>query len=50
MDTIRAFFPKSRYFFQFSKTGSEGLPSPPSCAPVNVTEYASISLNIPKYP
>ena len=29
---------------------SRGLPSPPSCMPVNMAEDALISLNIPKYP
>ena len=51
MDTMEAFFLKSGHFSWFSKTGKAGLPySPPSCAPVSVSEYVSISLNIPQYP
>ena len=41
------FFPKSGHFFRFSKRAGEASPS---CMPVSVTEYASISLNISKYP
>ena len=52
--TTRALFSKIRAFFlQFSKTDRRAPPPPllkPSCAPVSVAEYASISLNIPKYP
>ena len=45
-----SFFPKSGHFFDFQK--GQGRPPfpPPSCAPVSVAEYASISLNMPKYP
>ena len=42
------FFPKSRHFFQFQKVGI-GTPSPPCWAPMIGAEYASISLNMPKY-
>ena len=44
-----SFFPKSGHFFQFSKRAGEASPLPPSCAPVSVVEYATISLNMPKY-
>ena len=37
-NTIRAFLSKTRTLFF------------PSCVPVSLTEYASISLNMPKYP
>ena len=50
MDTIRAFLSKIKALFPIVKKGRGGFPSPPSCAPVIVAEYASISLNIPKYP
>ena len=43
-------FPKSRHCFQFSKMAGEASPLPPSCTHVSVAEYASISMNIPKYP
>ena len=37
--------------FGFSeRAGKEAFPLPLSCVPVSVTEYASISLNKPKYP
>ena len=39
------FFSKIRAFFSTYK-----LPCPPSCMPVSVDEYTSVSLNIPKYP
>ena len=42
------FFPKSGHFFQFQKVGI-GTPSPPCWAPMIGAEYASISLNMPKY-
>ena len=49
--------PKSRHFFWLSKRAGEPPLPPPcpfslplSCAPVSVAEYASISLNMPKYP
>ena len=52
------FFPKSGHFFRFSKRAEKTSPAPPppplstasSCAPVSVAKYASILLNIPKYP
>ena len=44
------FFPKSGHYFRFSKGTGEASPLPLSCAPLSVTEYASISLNMPKYP
>ena len=50
MNTVRAYFPKSRHFFQFSKREEEVSLLAPSCTPVNVAEYASVSLNMPKYP
>ena len=43
------FFPKSGQVFRFSKSSRGGLPLPPSCAPVSVAEYATVTLNIPKY-
>ena len=50
--TLSGLFPKkiSVFFFSISEVGSGGLPLHPGCAPVSVPEYASISLNIPKYP
>ena len=45
----RPFFPNSWYFFRFSKRTKEGSPFLPNCVPVSVVEYASISLNMPKY-
>ena len=45
-----SFFVESRHFFQFSKREGEVFPLLPSCAPVSVAEYASISLNMSKYP
>ena len=50
MDTIRAFLSKIRTLFSIFKKGRGDLPSSPSWAPVSVTEYASISLNMLKYP
>ena len=51
MDTIKAFLSKIKTLFLIFKKGRWGLPSPPpSCAPVNVTEYVSITLNMSKYP
>ena len=44
------FFQKSGQFFRFSKTVGEAFALPPSWAPVSVTEYASISLERPKFP
>ena len=43
------FFQKSGHFWIFKK-GRGDLPAPPSYEPVSVAEYASISLNMPKYP
>ena len=49
MDTIRAFSYNFRALF--SKKGRLGLPLPlPSCVPVSIVEYVSISLNILKCP
>ena len=45
------FLPKSGHCFRFSKKSKGGnFSSPPSSTPVSVAEYASTSLNIPKYP
>ena len=44
-----SFFLKSA-LYSISKKGREGLPSPPSCTPVSLSEYASISLNISECP
>ena len=41
----------SSFFVSIFKKGQESPPlPPPSCAPVSVAEYASVSLNIPEYP
>ena len=50
IDTIRAFLSKIKLLFLIFKKGREGLPPPARYTPVNVAEYALISLNIPKYP
>ena len=50
MDTIRAFLSKIRALFPIFKKDRVDFPSPPSCAPVSVAEYTSISLSMPKYP
>ena len=52
MDIIKTFYRKSGYLFRFSKNGKGDLTHSvtPSCAPVSVAVYASISLKIPKYP
>ena len=50
MDTIRVVFAKIRTLFRFSKMAGEASPLPISCGPVNVAEYASTVLNMPKYP
>ena len=42
-------FLKSGHFFRFLKRPGETTPPPPSCTPVSVVEYASISLNMSKY-
>ena len=47
---LGSFLPKSEHFFQFSKKAGEASHVPLSCVPVSVAEYASISLNMPKYP
>ena len=44
------FFSKSGHFLRASKRAGEASPLPLSCAPVSVAEYASISLNMTKYP
>ena len=50
MEIIRAFFFQNQgTFFDFQKRAGEVFQFDPSCAPVNVAEYALISLNIPKY-
>ena len=43
------FFPKSGHLLRFSKRAREASPLLPNCASVSGTQYASISLNIPKY-
>ena len=43
------FFENQDTFVDFKKAG-EVSPLPSSCALVNVTEYTSVSLNMPKYP
>ena len=50
MDTIKAFFSKIRTLCLISKRAGEISPLPSSWAPVSVAEYASISMNMPKYP
>ena len=52
IDITRAFFSQIRAPFSIIKKGKRRLPllSSPSCAPLSVTEYVSIPLNIPKYP
>ena len=50
MDTIRVLLSKFRTFFRFSKKTREAFTLLLSCKPVSVTEYASVSLNLPKYP
>ena len=53
MDTSGPFPPENQVtFFDFQKRAVEASPIPPtpSHTPVNVTEYTSTSLNIPKYP
>ena len=49
---LQLFPPKSEQFFRFSDKGTEdlSLSTPNSCTPVSVDEYASISLNVSKYP
>ena len=43
------FFQKSGHFFRFSKEAGETSSPLPNGAPVNVTEHALISQNMPKY-
>ena len=43
------FYPNWGHFFRFSKKTGEASSLPFSCVPVSVAEYASISLNMPKY-
>ena len=50
MYTIRAFLYKVRALLLIFKRSRWGLPSRPSCVPLNVAEYASISLNMSKHP
>ena len=51
MDAIRASLQNYQdYFFQFSNGAGNASPLSTSCALVSVTEYATGSLNIPKYP
>ena len=55
MGTMKAFFPKSGHFFQFSKRAYKASPllpplPPPSSAPVSVVEYTSVYLNMSKDP
>ena len=45
------FFKIRAFFFTFKKRQGEACPCLlPSCTSVSLDEYASISLNIPKYP
>ena len=46
----KAFLSKIRTLFSILKKSRETFPLPSSCAPVSVIVYASISLNMPKYP
>ena len=49
--TIRAFYSKvMARFLIFKKRAEEASLLFPSCMPVSVSEYASVSLDIPKYP
>ena len=51
IDTIRGFLFKIRTLFLIFKKGQgRSPPFPPSCTPVSVAEYASVSLNMHKYP
>ena len=49
-DTMSHFFSKTRTLYSIFQKGMRGLPSSPSCTPVTGTKYASISLNMLKYP
>ena len=44
------FIQKSGHIFSFSKKAGETSPLHLSCVPDSGAEYASISLNMPKYP
>ena len=44
------FFKKSAHFFSMFKQVGEASLLPSNCAVVSAAEYASISLNMPKYP
>ena len=46
----QAFLSKIWTLFSILKSAKEAYPLLPSCAPVSVAEYASVSLNMPKYP
>lgn len=54
INTIRVFFPKSEHFFRFSSKGQGDLLHPAALpskwTPASLDEYASIPLNISKYP
>ena len=49
LDTLKTFLSKIKTLL-ISKRAEKGSHLPPSCATVNAAEYASISLNISKYP
>ena len=49
MDTVETYFRNLGHFFRFSKSAGEAYPLTPSYTSVSVTEYASISLNMPKH-
>ena len=53
MENLAHKWTQSGPFFQnqgtFQKTSGKAFPSPSSCVPVSVSEYASIYLNVPKY-
>ena len=46
---IKSFFTKKGFFLVF-RIGIRDLPTPPSCTPGSVAEYASVSLYMLKYP
>ena len=51
MNTIKVFFPKAENSFRiFKKRQEQPPPLHSSCAPLRLAKYASVSLNIPKYP
>ena len=52
MDKAKSFFSQNQCsFFDFQKTAREASPTPSTnCTPVKKAEYASITLDIPKYP